>query len=38
VFSLPDDPAAEVLERLRVLQERYDISPAEIDYFNDGPA
>jgi N-methylhydantoinase A len=36
VFSRPDEPGAEVIEGLRLLQERYGIAPAEIDYFTHG--
>ena len=36
VFSRPDEPGAEVIEGLRLLRERYDIAPAEIDYFTHG--
>jgi N-methylhydantoinase A len=36
VFSRPDEPGAEVMEGLRLLEERHDISPAEISYFTHG--
>ena len=36
VFSRPDEPGAEVLEGIRLLQERYGIAPADISYFTHG--
>lgn len=35
-FSRPDEPGAEVIEGVRLLQERYGISPEEISYFTHG--
>ena len=36
VFSRPDEPGAEVLEGIRLLEERYGIKPSEISYFTHG--
>lgn len=36
VLSRPDEPGAEVIEGLRQLEERFSISPKEIDYFTHG--
>lgn len=36
VFSRPDEPGAEVLEGIRLLEQRYGIAPAEINYFTHG--
>jgi N-methylhydantoinase A len=36
VFSRPDEPGAEVLEGIRLLEERYGIKPSEITYFTHG--
>jgi N-methylhydantoinase A len=36
VFSRPDEPGAEVLEGIRLLDERYGIKPSEITYFTHG--
>lgn len=36
VFSRPEQPGAEVLEGVRLLGERYDISPQDITYFTHG--
>jgi N-methylhydantoinase A len=36
VFSRPDEPGAEVLEGIRLINERYGIAPAEITYFTHG--
>ncbi|MBV8912633.1 MAG: hydantoinase/oxoprolinase family protein [Acetobacteraceae bacterium] len=36
VFSRPDEPGAEVLEGVRLLEERHGIAPAEIAYFTHG--
>lgn len=35
-FSRPDEPGAEVIEGIRLLGERYGISPGEITYFTHG--
>jgi N-methylhydantoinase A len=36
VFSSPDEPGSEVMEGLRLLQERYGVAPDEISYFTHG--
>src|SRR5580658_7485711 len=36
VFSQPDEPGSEVMEGIRLLQERYGVSPGEISYFTHG--
>src|SRR3984957_4434098 len=36
VFSSPDEPGSEVMAGIRLLQERYGISPGEISYFTHG--
>ncbi len=36
VFSRPDEPGAEVIEGLRLLQARYGVAPRNIDYFTHG--
>lgn len=36
VFSSPDEPGSEVMEGIRLLQERYDVAPGEISYFTHG--
>ena len=36
VFSRPDEPGAEVLEGVRLLEERHGIAPAAISYFTHG--
>lgn len=35
-FSRPDQPGAEVMEGLRLIGERYGITPAEVSYFTHG--
>jgi N-methylhydantoinase A len=36
VFSRPDEPGSEVMEGIRLLEERYGVSPEEIGYFTHG--
>ena len=36
VFSRPDEPGAEVIEGIRLLEERYGIPPSAISYFTHG--